>query len=70
MIKVILYFSLLSILSGCSTHLTKFDCGPSKGAFCKPLHEVDDMISSGEVEKLDLDLRKQKKCKICKYFNN
>lgn len=63
MIKIVLF---CFVLSGCATHLTNFDCGPAKGVYCKPLHIVDEMINSEEIEKLDIDLTKQKRCKVCK----
>lgn len=63
MIRIIL---VCFVLSGCATHSTHFDCGPARGVQCTPLHAIDEMISSGDIEKLDLDIRKQKKCKVCK----
>lgn len=63
MIRVVLFCLLLS---GCAIHATNFDCGPAKGVRCTPLHVVDEMVSSGDIEKLDLDMRKQKKCRVCK----
>jgi hypothetical protein len=62
--KYSLLFCLL--LQACATYSTRFNCSPARGEFCTPLHKVDELITSGEIEKLDLDLKKQKLCKICR----
>ena len=58
------YLCILFFLTSCSIYGNKFACPPSKGAYCKSLHEVDEMITTGEIERLDIDVKKQKK--ICK----
>jgi hypothetical protein len=57
---------LLFCLSGCATYSSKFACAESKGAYCTPLHKVEEMIATGEVETLDIDIKKQKRCRLCK----
>ena len=40
---------LVSLLNACSTVNSGFDCPKTAGISCKPLHEVDALVSRGEL---------------------
>ena len=52
------------LISGCNPYSGKFACKPAAGLYCKSLSKVDEMISNGSIDYLDIDLKKQKKVKI------
>ena len=41
---------LLTLLSGCATYKSSFNCGDARGAYCASMDHVDQMINSGEIE--------------------
>ncbi|NRB10191.1 MAG: hypothetical protein HRU35_01030 [Rickettsiaceae bacterium] len=54
---------LLSLpLSGCSTYSSSFGCGDAKGASCRPISVVDQMIDNGEILELHHTKCRYKKC--------
>jgi len=63
--KSILAFRLLALscltltLSSCATYSTGFNCSGGRGANCVMLSEVDQRVTSGEIETVYFD----KKCK-------
>lgn len=62
--QLILITLLISSLSGCSTYKNGFSCGDAKGANCMSMDRVDRMISSGEIELFNENVRDtSKKCR-------
>lgn len=69
MIIRIIITSILSLaLSGCGTYRSSFNCGDSKGAYCASMDRVDQMISSGEIERFN-EQRQKKRYKAHKDSN-
>ena len=66
MTRLMLLCILGSGLANCAVYSGKFNCAPAKGQYCTALHKVDEMISSGEIDKLDLNIKNQKRCKVCR----
>ncbi len=61
-----IFVLLVVMLSSCSSYSSKFPCPEARGVICTPLRVVDEMISTGRIEEVDIDHKKQKQCgKIC-----
>lgn len=48
--QVLILTVLVLTLSGCSTYGSSFACGDARGAKCRPMDEIDQLISSGAIE--------------------
>lgn len=62
--KIYILMALIStLLNGCQVYSSSFSCSDAKGLNCKSLGQVDEQISSGEIEKIE-----QSNCKgfFCK----
>jgi hypothetical protein len=57
--RLIALSSLSIILSSCATYATGFNCSGGRGANCVMLSEVDQKVTSGEIETVYFN----KKCK-------
>lgn len=42
----------------------QFRCSPARGAYCSSMTQVNEMISNGTIDFLDIDKKKQKKFKL------
>lgn len=60
----ILHLSIFILLSGCAS--SGLDCARAGGVYCRSLSEVDEMISNGDAERLEIDQKRQRKFKIGK----
>ena len=49
--RKLLMVLLLPLLTSCSTYNSGFSCGDAKGVACTPMEKVDQLISSGEIER-------------------
>lgn len=54
------------ILSSCSSYKSKFNCNPATGVGCVGMSKTYELIKSGEIERIDIDIKKQKKFKLGK----
>lgn len=63
-IKMISSSILLLNLNACSTYKSSFNCGDAKGAYCLPMDIVDQMINSGEIERLNEEPKKREAYKM------
>lgn len=54
------------ILTSCSSYNSKFNCNPATGVGCVSMSKTYELIKSGEIERVDIDLKKQKKLKLGK----
>lgn len=62
---------LLPLLTSCATYKNGFSCGDAKGANCMSMDRVDRMISSGEIELFNENVRDtSKKCRGKKCYAN
>jgi len=53
-------------LQSCSSYKSKFNCNPATGVGCVSMSKTYELIKSGEIDKVDIDLKKQKKFKFGK----
>jgi hypothetical protein len=47
--KRLIYILILIQLSGCAVYGTEFDCQAGKGAGCKSISQVNEMVNNGEL---------------------
>ncbi len=57
---------LCCLLQSCSSYKSKFNCNPATGVGCVSMSKTYELIKSGEIDKVDIDLKKQKKFKFGK----
>ncbi len=63
LIRTIILMISCSILSSCSYN-SKFECRPAKGLPCLSMSKVDKLIDNGNIEKIEIDQKKQRLFKI------
>jgi hypothetical protein len=69
--KAVLLILTSCLLCSCSVYRSNFTCPDSKGADCKMLSRVDQMIDSGEIETAYMSKKcKGGKCKLASELAN
>jgi hypothetical protein len=59
-------FLVLVFVSSCNPYSGRFACNPARGMYCTSLSKVDEMITNGTIDYVDIDQKKQKKFKLKK----
>ena len=60
-LKVLIILILSCSLQSCSSYKSKFNCNPATGVGCLSMSKTYELIKSGEIDKVDIDIKKQKK---------
>ncbi len=60
-LKVLIILILSCLLQSCSSYKSKFNCNPATGVGCLSMSKTYELIKSGEIDKVDIDIKKQKK---------
>lgn len=61
--KLIMLLFLAVILTGCSSYGGKFKSSPARGVYSIPVGQIDELITTGDIDEITIDRKKQRKFK-------